>query len=57
MVRKTTTANFLLPDKTDVQNSKPSSTRTTRSGQLRQRMAQNYLLVWVNSNIDEKDED
>ncbi|CAF1638517.1 unnamed protein product [Adineta ricciae] len=41
----------------DAQKSKSSSTTRKHGNQQRQRMVQNYLLVWVNTNIDEKDED
>ncbi|CAF0948581.1 unnamed protein product [Adineta ricciae] len=40
----------------DAQKSKSSSTTRKHGNQLRQRMIQNYLLVWVDANIDEKDQ-
>ncbi|CAF1606247.1 unnamed protein product, partial [Adineta ricciae] len=39
------------------QKSKSSSTTTVHNNQPRQRMVQNYLLVWVDANIDEKEQD
>ncbi|CAF1188309.1 unnamed protein product [Adineta ricciae] len=41
----------------DAQKSKSSSTTRKHGNQSRQRMVQNYLLVWVDANIDEKDQD
>ncbi|CAF1648639.1 unnamed protein product [Adineta ricciae] len=41
----------------DAQKSKSSSTTRKHGNQPRQRMVQNYLLVWVDGNIDEKDQD
>ncbi|CAF1627758.1 unnamed protein product, partial [Adineta ricciae] len=39
------------------QKSKSSSTTTMQNNQPRQRVVQNYLLVWVDANIDEKGQD
>ncbi|CAF1310619.1 unnamed protein product [Adineta ricciae] len=39
------------------QKSKSSSTTRKHGNQPRQRMVQNYLLVWVDANIDEKNQD
>ncbi|CAF1678561.1 unnamed protein product, partial [Adineta ricciae] len=41
----------------DAQKSKSSSTTRKHGNQPRQRMLQNHLLVWVDANIDEKDQD
>ncbi|CAF0890568.1 unnamed protein product [Adineta ricciae] len=41
----------------DAQKSKSSSTTRKHGNQPRQRMVQNYLLVWVDANIDEKNQD
>ncbi|CAF1656913.1 unnamed protein product [Adineta ricciae] len=41
----------------DAQKSKSSSTTRKHGSQPRQRMVQNYLLVWVDANIDEKNQD
>ncbi|CAF1386644.1 unnamed protein product [Adineta ricciae] len=41
----------------DAQKSKSSSTTRKHGNQPRQRMVQNFLLVWVDANIDEKDQD
>ncbi|CAF1137628.1 unnamed protein product [Adineta ricciae] len=41
----------------DTQLSKLSSTTRKHGNQPRQRMVQNYLLVWMDANIDEKDQD
>ncbi|CAF0944232.1 unnamed protein product [Adineta ricciae] len=41
----------------DAQKSKSSSTTRKHGNQPRQRMVQNYLLVWMDANIDEKGRD
>ncbi|CAF1512463.1 unnamed protein product [Adineta ricciae] len=41
----------------DAQKSKSSSTARKHGNQPRQRMVQNYLLVWVDANIDEENQD